>query len=254
MNSAESHNAVYSIYCTYVEASCINSAWKFGPIPLRDRLAKECEQLREEGALSARNAARHEEEARQLKAALADRDATFDARVERTETVRALRRRVQEMDDELADKKKLIRLHNQRMTDMKKTIQREMRGPSADPALANGRSPSPPSASASPGPHAAAMSASPSAPAGLADMPMAASQDLVLMSETNFKYLKHVIFKFFTSKDYEAKHLTKAIAALLQFTPDEERLFQEHLDWKLSWFGSKPRHGSGQFSLSIDPK
>ena len=51
----------------------------------------------------------------------------------------------------------------------------------------------------------------------------------------------------------QAKNLTKAMAALLHFTRDEEKLFQEHLDWKMSWFGSKPKLGSGQFALSIDP-
>ena len=38
-----------------------------------------------------------------------------------------------------------------------------------------------------------------------ADMPMTTSQDLVLMTEVNYKYLKHVIFKFFTSRDYEVR-------------------------------------------------
>ena len=77
------------------------------------------------------------------------------------------------------------------------------------------------------------------------------SGEIVAMTEVNFKYLKHVIFKFFTSREYEAQHLTRAISALLKFTSDEERLLQEHLEWKMSWFGAKPKLGSGQFSLSI---
>ena len=78
-----------------------------------------------------------------------------------------------------------------------------------------------------------------------------AAGEIVAMTEVNFKYLKHVIFKFFTSREYEAQHLTRAISALLKFTTDEERLLQEHLEWKMSWFGARPKLGSGQFSLSI---
>ena len=91
-------------------------------------------------------------------------------------------------------------------------------------------------------------------PLGRASPPSSAgggSGEIVAMTEVNFKYLKHVIFKFFTSREYEAQHLTRAISALLKFTSDEERLLQEHLEWKMSWFGAKPKLGSGQFSLSI---
>ena len=90
-------------------------------------------------------------------------------------------------------------------------------------------------------------------PLGRASPPSAGSGsgEIVAMTEVNFKYLKHVIFKFFTSREYEAQHLTRAISALLKFTSDEERLLQEHLEWKMSWFGAKPKLGSGQFSLSI---
>ena len=52
----------------------------------------------------------------------------------------------------------------------------------------------------------------------------------------------------------QAKHLTRAIAALLKLTGDEERLLQQHLEWKTSWFGTKPKLGSGQFSRSIEPQ
>ncbi len=52
---------------------------------------------------------------------------------------------------------------------------------------------------------------------------------------------------------FQAKHLTRAISALLRLTPDEERLLQQHLEWKTSWFGQKPKLGSGQFALSLDP-
>lgn len=61
----------------------------------------------------------------------------------------------------------------------------------------------------------------------------------VVMDEVNFKYLKHVIFKFLTSREVEARHLIKAVATLLHLTGDEERILHETLDWKSSWFGTR---------------
>ncbi|CAH1108960.1 unnamed protein product [Psylliodes chrysocephalus] len=60
--------------------------------------------------------------------------------------------------------------------------------------------------------------------------------------DVNFKYLKHVVLKFLTSKEYEAQHLIKAISTLLKFTSDEEKLIQDTIEWRKSWFGSKPRY------------
>lgn len=67
----------------------------------------------------------------------------------------------------------------------------------------------------------------------------------VIMDEVNFRYLKHVILKFLTSQEFEAKHLIKAVSTLLYLTKDEEKLLNDYLIWKNSWFGTKP-----DFSLS----
>ena len=61
--------------------------------------------------------------------------------------------------------------------------------------------------------------------------------------DINFEYLKNVIFKFLISRDSQSIHLTKAIATLLEFTPAEEKLLRETMEWKMSWWPtSKPRH------------
>lgn len=96
------------------------------------------------------------------------------------------------------------------------------------------------------------------------------------MDEVNFKYLKHVIVKFLTSREVtkktfpvflqisyflinflifqvEARHLIRAVATLLKLTKEEEKLLHDTLNWKMSWFGSKPNHGSGQRAFSIPP-
>lgn len=69
--------------------------------------------------------------------------------------------------------------------------------------------------------------------------------------DVNLKYLKHVVIKFLTSREYEAQHLIKAISTLLQFTADEEKLVQDTLEWKKSWFGSKPKLTGTQKNRSV---
>ena len=123
---------------------------------------------------------------------------------------------------------------------------------------------------------------SPSAKTSMPVLELEATNQLA--SVVDLTYLKHVIFKFLTSREYEvntgssifftwplietcsnlvglshifsqlfqAQQLTRAVATLLRFSPEEENLLKEHLEWKMSWFGSKPQLGSGQFSLSID--
>lgn len=71
--------------------------------------------------------------------------------------------------------------------------------------------------------------------------------------DVNFKYLKHVIIKFLTSREYEAQHLTRAVATLLKFSPDEEKLLNDTLQWKMSWFASRPKIGIGQTAKAIPP-
>jgi len=87
-----------------------------------------------------------------------------------------------------------------------------------------------------------------------------------LHDDVNFKYLKHVVLKFLTSREYEVSskilfllltfiqfiqnrfaksiHLVKALSVLLNFTGEEEKILKETLEWKMSWFGSKPKYHS----------
>lgn len=68
--------------------------------------------------------------------------------------------------------------------------------------------------------------------------------------DVNFIYLKHVIIKFLTSREYEAQHLTKAVSTLLKLTREEEKLLHDTLDWKMSWFGSRPKIGGNSQNSS----
>lgn len=51
----------------------------------------------------------------------------------------------------------------------------------------------------------------------------------------------------------QAQHLTRAVSTLLKLTAEEEKLLKETLEWKMSWFRSKPDLGSGQSALYIPP-
>lgn len=113
-----------------------------------------------------------------------------------------------------------------RLADMKKTLQQELRTPG------------------NPNYHIDLMDNN--TPAVLAPTQMSTRNfpSIVRRDEddVNFKYLKHVVLKFLTSREYEAQHLIKAISTLLKFTTEEEKLIQDTLEWKRSWFGSKPKY------------
>lgn len=57
------------------------------------------------------------------------------------------------------------------------------------------------------------------------------------MDEVRFSYLKHVILKFLTS---EEKHLVRAVSTLLFLSDSEEKLLTETIEYRKSWFGTKP--------------
>ncbi|KAJ8960902.1 hypothetical protein NQ318_020201 [Aromia moschata] len=137
-----------------------------------------------------------------------------------------LRNSIAELEDQVLEKNKNIKMLQLRLADMKKTLQQELRTPG------------------NPNYHTDLMennSAAVLTPTQVStkNFPGMARRD---EDDVNFKYLKHVVLKFLTSREYEAQHLIKAISTLLKFTPEEERLIQDTLDWKRSWFGSKPKY------------
>ncbi|XP_015112526.1 golgin subfamily A member 1 [Diachasma alloeum] len=156
-----------------------------------------------------------------------------DDRKKNEEMERTLKSNLSDMEEQLSDKTKTIKVLQQRLADMKKTLQRELRVPSSSldsdaeppPAILN------PSSSKT----------------------VTAKNSSGQEEDVNFKYLKHVLIKFLTSREYEALHLTRAVATLLHFSPEEERLLQETLEWKMSWFGTRPNLGFGQTAKAIPP-
>lgn len=138
----------------------------------------------------------------------------------------------------------MLKLQQQRIGDMKKTLQKELKSHQGAAAAIFGSSDGSAAASATndavpPADHGNA-SAGDSVAARIQDGVTRPGENK-LEDDINFKYLKHVVFKFMTSKEYEAQHLIRAVSVLLHFTADEEQLIREHLDWKSSWFGTRPQ-------------
>ncbi|NXN90131.1 GOGA1 protein, partial [Bombycilla garrulus] len=123
-----------------------------------------------------------------------------------------------ELEQQVAEKNKMIKQLQQRMTELKKTLQKELkiRPDSEVPELrANSEVPN-------------------------ASVTVTNNSDLNDSREINFEYLKHVVLKFMSCRESEAFHLIKAVSVLLNFSQEEENMLKETLEYKMSWFGSKP--------------
>ncbi|KAH8319998.1 hypothetical protein KR074_011010 [Drosophila pseudoananassae] len=126
---------------------------------------------------------------------------------------------------EVMEKNKTIKTLNQRLVDLKKTIQKELRSAQISTDSES---------------LAATISAHRNATTTLETFPGGDKGNCIIMDEVNFQYLKHVIVKFLTSREVEARHLVRAVSTLLQLTAEEEKLLHDTLNWKMSWFGVKP--------------
>lgn len=168
------------------------------------------------------------------------------ANVSNSTSVSDLESKVVLLENQVSEKNKMLKLQQQRMSDMKKTLQKELKnhqGAATVTAVLNieGSSctasdvPPPVDHGGSAGDSAA------KAETALQDAAQPQRSDSKLEDDINFKYLKHVVFKFMTSKEDEAQHLIRAVSVLLRFTADEEQMIREHLEWKNSWFGMRPQ-------------
>ncbi|KAK3909020.1 Golgin subfamily A member 1 [Frankliniella fusca] len=158
---------------------------------------------------------------------------------------------VSDLESQIIDKNKSIKQLQQRLGDMKKTLQKELNlypdGYSGD-IKSNGTT-----GLALDDTSAAVLAPSSSHQVSQRRLQQQATSSSEGNNDVNFQYLKHVLLKFLTSREYEAKHLTRAVATLLHFSPEEEKFLRETLEWKMSWFGSRPNLGFGQTAKAIPP-
>ncbi|XP_016973296.2 golgin subfamily A member 1 [Drosophila rhopaloa] len=126
---------------------------------------------------------------------------------------------------EIVEKNKTIKTLNQRLVDLKKTVQKELRSAQISTDIES---------------HPATIPGHRISSSSLETFPSGDKGNCIIMDEVNFQYLKHVIVKFLTSREVEARHLVRAVSTLLQLTSEEEKLLHDTLNWKMSWFGMKP--------------
>lgn len=134
--------------------------------------------------------------------------------------LRQLQKEKQDLEQQLLEKNKTIKQMQQRMLELKKTLQKELKI-RPDNELFEVRE--------KPGPEMPNMAPS-----------VTNNADLPDAREINFEYLKHVVLKFMSCRESEAFHLIKAVSVLLNFSQEEENMLKETLEYKMSWFGSKP--------------
>ncbi|NXL42151.1 GOGA1 protein, partial [Podilymbus podiceps] len=125
-----------------------------------------------------------------------------------------------ELEQQIAEKNKMIKQLQQRMAELKKTLQKELkiRPDSEVPEVREKTNSEVPNASVT----------------------VTNNSDLNDSREINFEYLKHVVLKFMSCRESEAFQLIKAVSVLLNFSQEEENMLKETLEYKMSWFGSKP--------------
>ncbi|XP_053939801.1 golgin subfamily A member 1 [Cuculus canorus] len=125
-----------------------------------------------------------------------------------------------ELEQQITEKNKVIKQLQQRMAELKKTLQKELKiKPEGEvPEVREKANPEVPNASVT----------------------VTNNSDLNDSREINFEYLKHVVLKFMSCRESEAFQLIKAVSVLLNFSQEEENMLKETLEYKMSWFGSKP--------------
>ncbi|XP_047448488.1 golgin subfamily A member 1 isoform X1 [Mugil cephalus] len=143
-----------------------------------------------------------------------------------------------DLEQQLSDKNKTIKQLQQRLAELKRTLQKELKlkpEPETEgkERFPEGRAEKLESAYSDTLPRS-----TPSPPTS--NTTVTNTSDLNDSREINFEYLKHVVLKFMSSRDAEAYQLIRAVSVLLNFTREEEDMLKQTLEYKMSWFGSKP--------------
>ena len=150
--------------------------------------------------------------------------------VENSDLVKSLREKENQLQQDCEEKKQAVRHLQLRTNEMKKMLQKEMKSGNSgggDATVIN------PTINGNSGQE------SPTFPNE--EVSSSNGSDSAITSSVSLAYMRHVIFKFLTSPEVESKQMTRALATILQFTKEEEKKLQDHLDWKMSWFGPKPK-------------
>uniref|UniRef100_A0A4W3GZY6 Golgin subfamily A member 1 n=1 Tax=Callorhinchus milii TaxID=7868 RepID=A0A4W3GZY6_CALMI len=134
-----------------------------------------------------------------------------------------LQRDNQDLEQQLLEKNKTIKQLQQRLSELKKTLQKELK---MKPEMEL--------------PEVRERPCSELSCAVGAATTVINNSDMNDSREINFEYLKHVLLKFMSCRESEAFQLLKAVSMLLNFTLEEENMLKANLEYKMSWFWSKP--------------
>ncbi|KAM9393436.1 golgin subfamily A member 1 isoform 1-T1 [Pholidichthys leucotaenia] len=143
-----------------------------------------------------------------------------------------------ELEQQLGDKNRTIKQLQQRLAELKRTLQKELKlkqEPEAEGKEKSAENRAEKQERVSPDPPPTSTPSPPSSNTTVTN-----TSDLSDSREINFEYLKHVVLKFMSCREAEAFHLIRAVSVLLNFTREEEDMLKETLEYKMSWFGSKP--------------
>ena len=154
-----------------------------------------------------------------------------------------LREKCRGLETELASKTKQLKQNQQHLTDMKRTLQDELRG---------GSNVSPSTSRASP--PVSSKKYDITAAGALTDNSHKNSNDYTLMEPINIAYLKHCVIKFMCSLDNETAYLLRVISVLLKFTEEEHAIVLDALRCRSSWFSKAPPKSLRKLKSTKDSK
>ncbi|XP_028433948.1 golgin subfamily A member 1 isoform X2 [Perca flavescens] len=157
-----------------------------------------------------------------------------------------------ELEQQLTDKNRSIKQLQQRLAELKRTLQKELKlkpEPEAEGKEKFSENRAEKQERVCPDPLPASTQSPPTSNTTVTN-----TSDLNDSREINFEYLKHVVLKFMSSREAEAFQLIRAVSVLLNFTREEEDMLKQTLEYKMSWFGSKPSpKGAIRPSISGSP-
>lgn len=163
-----------------------------------------------------------------------------NSQAEETEEVASLKAERNKADELLAERERLIKVQQQRLNDLKKALNKELNKKSASGRSENQRTASPRRDNGVNGFSSNHTSALTEIFPDVSMSVNAADDSSAEQKELNIAYLKHVLLTFLGSSRSEALQLVKALATLLNFNRDEEKFLKDTLEYRSSWFGSKP--------------
>ncbi|XP_058492058.1 golgin subfamily A member 1 isoform X2 [Solea solea] len=143
-----------------------------------------------------------------------------------------------ELEQQLNDKNRTIKQLQQRLAELKRTLQKELKLKSEPEAEAKEKLTE--SRAEKQERFCPELSPVSTLSPPTSNTTVTNTSDLNDSREINFEYLKHVVLKFMSSREAEAFQLIRAVSVLLNFSREEEDMLKQTLEYKMSWFGSKP--------------